>query len=182
MVIILLRNDLLGPQPLPELQRRDVSTHHGRFLARISTLDFGGQFLFLWGLGLIILALTWGGSAFGWNTAHVLAPLVIGFALTVAWVTYEYLMTPGHVMARVFPVQRPMMPWELLSTRDIGLLFWINFSVGAAMFANLYFMDLYFALVEGNSASKAGISLLYFLPGLAGKFFTPLFNFLTPST
>ncbi|ERT02478.1 uncharacterized protein SPSK_05032 [Sporothrix schenckii 1099-18] len=175
MVIVLLRHDLLGPQPLPELQRHDVSTHYGRFLARISTLDFGGQFLFLWGLGLIILALTWGGSSFGWNTAHVLAPLVIGFVLTVAWIVYEYLMSPGHAVARVFPTQRPMMPWELLSKRDIGLLFWINFSLGSAMFANLYFLDLYFALVEGNSSSKAGLSLLYFLPGLGVGAYSAMF-------
>ncbi|CAK7231357.1 hypothetical protein SEUCBS140593_007898 [Sporothrix eucalyptigena] len=175
IVILLLRNDLLGPQPLPELEGRDISTHRGRFIARISTLDVGGQLLFLWGLGLIILALTWGGSAFGWNTAHVLAPLVIGFVLTVAWVFYEYLMTPGKTMARVFPTQRPMMPWALLSQRDIGLLFWINFSIGTAMFANLYFMDLYFALVEGNSSSKAGISLLYFLPGLGVGAYSAMF-------
>jgi len=60
------------------------------------------------------------------------------------------------------------MPWRLLSQRDIGLLFLINLAVGMAMFAILYFMDLYFALVEGRSPSQAGISLLYFLPGLAG--------------
>ncbi|CAK7235254.1 hypothetical protein SBRCBS47491_009230 [Sporothrix bragantina] len=175
VVILLLRNDLLGPQPLPELEGRDISTRRGRFIARIATIDFGGQLLFLWGLGLVILALTWGGSAFGWNTAHVLAPLVIGFALTVAWVFYEYLMTPGKTMARVFPTQRAMIPWALLSQRDIGLLFWINFSIGTAMFANLYFMDLYFALVEGNSSSKAGISLLYFLPGLGVGAYSAMF-------
>ncbi|CAK7269164.1 hypothetical protein SEPCBS57363_003462 [Sporothrix epigloea] len=175
IVILLLRNDLLGPQPLPELEGHDTSTRRGRFLARISTLDFGGQLLFLWGLGLIILALTWGGSSFGWNSAHVVAPLVIGFMLTVTWIVYEYFMTPGYAMSRVFPTQRAMIPWELLSQRDIGLLFWINFTIGTTMFANLYFMDLYFALVEGNSSSKAGISLLYFLPGLGVGAYSAMF-------
>ncbi len=170
LVVLLLRKDLLGPQPLPELTRRDVSTHHGRFLARIGTLDFGGQLLFLWGLGLVILALTWAGGSYAWNSSNVLAPLVIGFVLTIGWVFYEFMMTPGHALSRIFPTQRPMMPWELLSKRDIGIIFWINFTIGTTMFANLYFLDLYFAIVEGNSASKAGVSLLYFLPGLGGTF------------
>lgn len=175
LVIVLLRNDLLGPQPLPELTNQDVNTHHGRFLARMGTLDYGGQFLFLWGLGLVILALTWAGGSYGWNTAHVLAPLIVGLVLTAAWVVYEYLMTPGKALARKFSTQRPMMPWELLSQRDIGLLFWVNFSIGTAMFSNMYFMDLYFALVEGNSSSKAGLSLLYFLPGLGVGAYSAMF-------
>jgi MFS family permease len=168
LVIILLRKDLLGPQPLPEIEGRDISTRHSRFLARILTIDYGGQILFLWGLGLLILSLTWAGGTYPWSSAAVIAPLVVGGVLSVAWLVYEYLMSPPHLMSRVFPFQRAMMPWELLSKRDIGLLFYINFTVGMAMFAVLYFMDLYFAIVQGNSASKAGVSLLYFLPGLGG--------------
>lgn len=169
VVIILLRKQLLGPQPLPQIEGRDASTHHGRFFLRLSTIDFGGQMLFLWGFGLLILALTWAGGSYSWSSANVLAPLVIGSVLSISWVAYEYLMAPTRLMSRVFPYQRPMMPWELLSYPDIGLLFFINFASGMAMFSILYFMDLYFALVKGNSASKAGISLLYFLPGLGGK-------------
>jgi MFS family permease len=58
LVLFLLRKELLGPQPLQELQGRDMSTSHGRFFARLSIVDYGGQMLFLWGLGLLSLALT----------------------------------------------------------------------------------------------------------------------------
>ena len=171
LIAVLLRHDLLGPQPLPQLS----STHRGRFFARMGTLDVGGQLLFLWGLGLVILALTWAGSAYGWGSAHVLAPLVVGLALTAAWVVYEDLMAPGRLLARALPTQRPMIPWDLLRQRDIGLLFWINCSLGTAMFSNMYFMDLYFALVDGSSSSKAGLSLLYFLPGLGVGAYSAMF-------
>ncbi len=99
----------------------------------------------------------------------MLAPLIIGGILTLAWVGWEYLMAPKRYLARLFPVQRAMMPWVLISQRDIGLLFCINFAVGMAMFAVMYFLDLYFSLVEGKSPSSAGPALLYFLPGLGGK-------------
>jgi hypothetical protein len=137
---------------------------------RLSTIDYGGQLLFLWGLGLLILALTWAGSTYSWDTAAVLVPLVIGALITIAWFLYEFSMSPPRLMSRVFPIQRAMIPWELLSQRDIGLVFYINFASGMAMFALLYFMDLYFTLVLGRSASQGGIALLYFLPGLGGMF------------
>lgn len=171
VVVLVLRTELQGPQPIPELDERSgISTRSGRFLARISTIDYGGQLLFLWGFGLLILALTWAGGNYSWKSAAVLAPLVIGGVLTIAWVVYERCMVPGSLMARVLPRQKAMVPWELLRQRDIGLLFLINFSVGIAMFAVMYFMDIYFTLVEGRSSSDAGIALLYFLPGLAGMY------------
>ena len=170
VVVLVLRTELQGPLPIPELEERGVSTSSGRFLARISTIDYGGQMLFLWGFGLLILALTWAGGTYSWKSVAVLAPLVIGGILTIAWVVYERCMVPGSLMARVLPRQKAMVPWELLRQRDIGLLFLINFSIGIAMFAVMYFMDIYFTLVEGRSSSDAGIALLYFLPGLAGMY------------
>ncbi|KAJ9156667.1 Major facilitator superfamily domain, general substrate transporter [Pleurostoma richardsiae] len=166
LVILLLRKELVGPQPIPEVEGRDMSTRHARFWLRLSTTDYGGQLLFLCGLTLIILAFTWAGASYSWDSVHVLLPLVLGCVLTAAWIMYEYSMSPPHLMSRVFPTQRAMMLWELLSQRDIGLLFLINFAMGMAMFAVMYFVDLYFVLVLGYSASKAGRYLLYYLPGL----------------
>ncbi|KAJ5673600.1 Major facilitator superfamily domain general substrate transporter [Penicillium longicatenatum] len=176
LVVFILRKDLQGPQPLSELEGRDLSTVSRRFMARIATIDFGGQMLFLWGFGLLILALTWAGGNYAWDSAAVLAPIVIGAILSIAWVVYERFMVPGAFMARALPRQKAMMPWELISQRDIGLLFLINFSMGVSMFAVMYFMDLYFALVEGNSSSKAGTSLLYFLPGLGAGVYLAMFS------
>jgi MFS family permease len=169
LVLLLLRNDLLGPQQLPQTEGRDSSTRHSRFFLRMSTIDYGGQILFLWGLGLLILALTWAGSTYAWNSATVLVPLVIGGILSISWFFYEFSMAPPHLISRIFPFQRAMIPWELLSQRDIGLLFFTNFASGMAMFAILFFMDLYFTLVKGNTPSQGGKALLYYLPGLGGR-------------
>ncbi|KAJ5502951.1 Major facilitator superfamily domain general substrate transporter [Penicillium fimorum] len=176
IVVFVLRTELQGPQSIPELEGRDDLTSSGRFFARISTIDYGGQMLFLWGFGLLILALTWAGGTYSWKSAAVLAPLVIGGILVIAWVIYERFMLPGSLMARVLPRQKAMMPWELLRQRDIGLLFLVNFSVGICMFAVMYFMDIYFTLVERRSSSDAGIALLFFLPGLAAGLYMAMFS------
>jgi MFS family permease len=183
LVVVVLRRELLGPQPIPELEgegegeggvhdrHRAVVSWRTKLGARLMTLDYFGQLLFLFGLGLLILAFTWAGGTYGWGSAAVVAPLVIGAVLSVAWVLYEYSMAPPHLMSRVFTRQRAMMPWELLSKRDICLLFSVNFDLGVAMFAVMYFMDLYFTLVEGHSSSEAGLTLLYYVPGLGGEQF-----------
>ncbi|KAJ5725110.1 Major facilitator superfamily domain general substrate transporter [Penicillium malachiteum] len=175
VLLILLRKDLLGPQPLVQLDGRDLSTRSKRFIARVSTIDFGGQMLFLWGFGLLILGLTWAGGNYSWNSAAVIAPLVLGGIMAIAWVVYERLMAPDALLARALPRQKAMMPWKVLSQRNIALLFAINFTMGASMFAVMYFMDLYFDLVEGKSSSSSGTALLYFLPGYGGGAYFVMF-------
>lgn len=126
----ILRPVLLGPQ---EITRTDGSSepHTSRtFIARILTFDFGGQFLFLFGMGLLVLALTWAGSYYHWSDVKVLAPLVIGLALLIAFIAWEYLMIPGSPMANRFPYQKAMIPLKLLCTRNVGILIYINFITG----------------------------------------------------
>ncbi|KAJ5445949.1 Major facilitator superfamily domain general substrate transporter [Penicillium cf. griseofulvum] len=176
IVVFVLRTELLGAQSIPELEGRGGLTPSGRFFARISTIDYGGQMLFLWGFGLLILALTWAGGTYSWKSAAVLAPMVIGGILVIGWVVYERCMLPGSLMARVLPRQKAMVPWELLRQRDIGLLFLINFSIGMAMFAVMYFMDIYFTLVEGRNSSDAGLALLFFLPGFGAGLYMAMFS------
>ncbi|KAH6847721.1 hypothetical protein B0I37DRAFT_431517 [Chaetomium sp. MPI-CAGE-AT-0009] len=179
LVVVLLRGRLIGAMAIEDDgyrgRRRDPGTRMGRFLARLATVDFGGQLLFLWGLGLLVLGFTWAGSTYAWDSPAVVVTLVVGAVLTVAWLVYEWAMVPGRVMARVFPMQTAMMPWQLLMQKDVGLLLGVNFANGAAMFAIMYYMDLYFTLVLGHDASEAGIALLYFLPGLGAGVYTTVF-------
>lgn len=71
--------------------------------------------------------------------------------------------------ARVFPRQKAMMPWGLLVRKDIGLLLFINSTVGAAMYSVMYCMGIYFVEVMGHDSSGAGLALLYFLPRMGGE-------------
>lgn len=171
LVMIVLRPVLLGPQPLPEQFRnrnggRDADQAIRRFTARMSAIDYGGQFLFLFGMGLIILALTWGGASYPWDDAHVVTSLVLGTIMISGFLYWEYLMVPGRYLARKLPLQKPTIPWELLSQQNMGLLFFVNFATGMAMIAVLYFVDIYFTLVKAYTPSQAGIQLLYYTPGI----------------
>lgn len=44
------------------------------------------------------------------------------------------------------------------------------------MYSVFYFIGIYFTLVEAYPASRAGINLLYYIPGLGGISHAPCFN------
>ncbi|RDL38545.1 uncharacterized protein BP5553_02885 [Venustampulla echinocandica] len=169
-VFLLLRGQLMGPQPLPGVPDQEtpweVSSKQQRFKARISMIDFGGQFLFLVGMALVVLALTWGGVTYSWQSGQVIIPLVVGSLLVLCFIYWEYLMAPGRYLARKFPLQRPTIPWILITQRNVGLLFYIDVATGMAMTSVLYFVDIYFTMAKGYTASQAGVQLLFYTPGL----------------
>ncbi|KAK7744101.1 hypothetical protein SLS53_003622 [Cytospora paraplurivora] len=167
VVFFALRGELVGPQPLHGVDDGGAVTGPRTTVRRrLVTLDIGGQLLFLFGFGLVILALTWAGSTYAWNSAHVLVPLVLGVVIFAGWLFYEYMMVPERALGKRLWFQKPMVPWHLIQNRNIGLLFYINFSTGMAMYSVLYFVDLYFTLILGYSSSKAGVQLLYYTPGI----------------
>lgn len=190
VVFFVVRKELVGPQPLPgadadadaddegDLSTARIERKKGpTIMRRLMIIDVGGQLLFLFGFGLIVLAFTWAGDTYSWGSAEVLAPLIVGVLIAATWLGYEYLMAPHRALGRRFSSQRPMIPWNFIQNRNVGLLFYINFSTGMAIYSVLYYVDLYFTLILGYSSSKAGVQLLYYTPGIAcGVYLAMLFS------
>ncbi|KFY33072.1 hypothetical protein V495_08459 [Pseudogymnoascus sp. VKM F-4514 (FW-929)] len=175
VVHFLLRPELLGPQKITRVDGVTDFNLDQSFKARLLTIDYGGQVLFLFSVGLIVLGLTWAGSTYAWNSVEILAPLIVGVVLLVAFFVWEYLMLPGHFLSRLNPTRRAMIPLKLLLARNVSILMYISFLTGMAMYAVFYFVDLYFALVHGKDSGESGINLLYYLPGLAVGSYAAMF-------
>jgi hypothetical protein len=122
--------------------------------------------LFILGVGLIILAIQWGGTSYSWSSPAVLASLIVGAILCIGFFAYEYLLGPGRIVSRIFPNQIPMIPSPLFRKKDTALLMIINFSAGISLVSAFYFISYYWQLAEGYSSSQAGVQLLYYTPGL----------------
>ncbi|KAK8024611.1 trichothecene efflux pump [Apiospora rasikravindrae] len=56
---------------------------------QVRALDFGGLFLFCAGMTLFLVGLSWGGTTYPWRSAPVLATLIIGIVVLVAFGFYE---------------------------------------------------------------------------------------------
>lgn len=135
-----LRPELLGPQEIIRTDGAHEPDFPQTWKARVLTIDFGGQFLFLFGMGLLVLALTWGGSYYPWDDAQVLAPLLTGAVLILLFLVWEHLMIPGNKLAVHYPYRKPMIPLKLAFTRNAGIIIYINFITGMGMF---YFVSLH---------------------------------------
>jgi hypothetical protein len=66
-----------------------------------------------------------------------------------------------------------MIPFNLVCSRNAGVLMYINFVTGMAMYAVFYFVGLYFALVKNFTSGQSGRNLIYYMPGLAGASLFP---------
>ena len=154
-----------------ELQKGTFSlSQHGSRLnalwAGLSTLDIGGMIIFILGTGLIILGTAWGGSTYPWDSAAVIVSLILGIVLFISFFYWEYLLEPGHLLSRVFPKTKPMLPYYLFRYRDVGLVAIIQTATGTAIYSVFYFIGIFFTLALGYGPSKAGIQLLYYIPGI----------------
>ncbi|KAF1930662.1 MFS general substrate transporter [Didymella exigua CBS 183.55] len=164
LIVVLMRKELVRNSAA-----RTVGNVHSRrtnYIAGLLSIDWLGVILFIVGIGLIILAVQWGGTQYAWNSAAIIAPIVVGSILIIAFFAHEYLLGPERFTARLLPRQVPMIPSTLFRKKDTTLLMIINFSAGISLVSAFYFISYYWQLAEGYSPSKAGVQLLYYTPGL----------------
>lgn len=57
---------------------------------KLKAVDFAGILLALAGTTVLMLGLTWGGGEYSWNSAHVIATLLIGFVVCVGFVLWQW--------------------------------------------------------------------------------------------
>jgi hypothetical protein len=93
--------------------------------------------------------------------------LIVGGACFALFFVYEYFLEKG-VFGRIFPAQKPMLPYSMFKKIDTLWLAILQFAAGAAMYSVFYYVGVYFTVVEAYSASRAGVQLLYYIPGLGG--------------
>jgi hypothetical protein len=162
LVFFLMRKVLVKGQA----SRNAASSPWSRYMTGLGSIDWIGMILFIFGVGLVILAIQWGGTQYAWDSAVTIAPFVVGGLLCVAFFGHEYLLGPGRFTSRLLPKQVPVIPSTLFRKKDVSLLLIINFSAGISLMCAFYFISYYFQLAEGYSSSKAGLQLLYYTPGL----------------
>ncbi|TEA20093.1 Protein SGE1 [Colletotrichum sidae] len=83
LVYFVLRSELLGPQPIPSLDETTDTGRRTTFAKRLQTIEAGGQVLFLFGFGLLVLGLTWAGATYSWRSPAVVVTITMGAVLIV---------------------------------------------------------------------------------------------------
>jgi len=115
---------------------------HGRV-----RIDWLGIFLLVGGVLPILIALTWAGITYPWNSIQVIGALAGGAVLLAAFAIWE-----NHAA-------EPVMTLHLFESRAFTVAVLLSFLVGVALFGALTFLPLYAQGVLGYSAQDAGLVL-----------------------
>jgi hypothetical protein len=152
--------------------RYDTAEEHQTLGFKLKKIDYLGLVFFLGACVCIILALVWGGSSYPWSDGRVIALLVIGPILLIAFLLTEWLFEEKNqhrapaFLRPVFVHGTPMIPLDMFRDWDVVICQWANLVGGMVMYGQFYYIAIYFTIVFSYSPSKAGQQLLYFLPGL----------------
>ncbi|KAK3620392.1 hypothetical protein LTR56_023415 [Elasticomyces elasticus] len=113
----------------------------------LGQIDWVGGALSIPGMLLFMMGLQWGGYQYPWSSAHVIAPLIIGVVLLVAFFVWEAKFA-----------KYPMFPKRLRQEpRILGLTLVITFISGANFFSILMFWPTQAFNVYGHDPIGVGI-------------------------
>lgn len=115
------------------------------------SIDFVGTALILGFVTSLLLALQWGGNQKPWNSADVIATLVVAGVLLIAFAVWEYRLG-----------KRAMVPLDLLKRRtEIGCAI-EAFFIFLMLLVGTYYVPLWYQS-KGASAARSGIDILPFM-------------------
>lgn len=121
----------------------------GTLLARLRRVDLPGNALLMSAVVSILIALTWGGTLYAWDSYHVLAPLLIGATgLVLFYFHQKYLAVEATMPIRVYSNSVSLLAYILTFLHGIEMS-WLSF-----------FLPVYFQVLLEASPLKSGVNLL----------------------
>ncbi|GFG21734.1 uncharacterized MFS-type transporter C1399.02 [Aspergillus udagawae] len=121
----------------------------GAWKAKLAAVDFVGAALALGGTAVLLLGLNWGGGEFAWASAHVVATLVVGVTVCVAFVLWQW---KGAAF--------PLVPMHIFRSRIVNGACLTMFVNGWNFLVQVYYIPTFYQLVFGYSTVKAGAMVL----------------------
>ncbi|KAL4974562.1 major facilitator superfamily domain-containing protein [Aspergillus desertorum] len=123
---------------------------------RSRELDFVGAILQMGALTTFILAISWGGVTYPWNSGQVIGCFVASGVLFI-------ILGLQQVFLVFTTIERRMIPVEFFGSRTVLILFSSTAAAGAAAFVPIYMLPLFFQFTRGDGPLDAGVRLLPFI-------------------
>ena len=110
-------------------------------------IDYLGAALIVAAASSILLAVTWGGTQYAWESTTIASLLVAGVRAAIAFVLQELRS------------QEPLLPLRLFRDRTFSVGNAIGIIAGMSMFGTLAFLPLYLQVVKGVSPTMSGLHI-----------------------
>ncbi|KAI1348231.1 putative MFS drug efflux transporter [Xylaria sp. FL0043] len=121
--------------------------------ARVSVLDFLGTVLLAGAMVTLLMAISFGGTVYAWNSAKIIALFVVFGVLTILFVLQQVFTVFTTVETRLFPLHFLKMPIMLSQAAVVA-------ASATASFTIIYFIPLFYQLVKNEDALISGVHLL----------------------
>ncbi|KAI9503074.1 major facilitator superfamily domain-containing protein [Coemansia spiralis] len=124
----------------------------GSISEKIKKVDFLGALVLIGAVSMLLLAFSWAGKSFPWNSARIIGLLVSGTVALGIFIIIEWMT-----------LAEPIVPIRLFSNRNICLSVFSQFFIGMTLFVPLYFIPLWYTIVKNSSAISSGLHLLPYM-------------------
>ncbi|KAI9163416.1 major facilitator superfamily domain-containing protein [Paramyrothecium foliicola] len=128
---------------------RSSATKPETLRERIRRFDPIGTMLFLPALICLLLALKWGGTEYSWSNGRVIALLVVFGVLILAFAGVQFYMQESGTV-----------PPRIISNRTVWAGCAFGFCSGATFFLMVYYVPIWFQVVQEASPVQSGVRLL----------------------
>ncbi|KAI0517802.1 major facilitator superfamily transporter [Xylaria bambusicola] len=119
------------------------------FTEKLARIDWVGSFIFTGSATSFLIAISWGGSQFEWNSVQTLAPLIIGLLGLLATLVYEKLWA-----------KEPFLRHSLYHNTSSTVGYACGCIQGMVMYGFLYYGPFFFQSVKEFSPLNTGVTLL----------------------
>jgi EmrB/QacA subfamily drug resistance transporter len=117
-------------------------------------IDYFGAFLLVIAVTALLIGLSVLGPENGWTESRTLIAIIGGTLVSLMFVIWE-----GRAV-------EPILPLTLFQNRTFTLTSIIAFVIGAGMFGAIIMLPLYLQIIQGNSATAAGLKLIPLMLGI----------------
>lgn len=138
------------------LPSRDLRPGVG-VLERLKSIDWVGNVIMVGGYTSLLMAISFGGGTYAWNSAQEIALFCVAGVLFIVFGFHQVWSKE----------QRRMFPIHFLKDRNLLIQFLVGAAAGTSSFVTIYFVPLYFQFVQDSSSLLAGVRLLPFIGSLA---------------
>ncbi|KAI0406736.1 MFS general substrate transporter [Xylaria palmicola] len=112
----------------------------------LKNLDLIGLFFLTPSIISLLLATMWGGLTYPWNSARIIALLVLFGVLFAVFIGVE-----------IWQDDRAMIPRRLLTQRSVIFASIFSFGTSGASFLLVYYVPIWFQTIQGVSPFEAGV-------------------------
>ncbi|MCJ1367960.1 hypothetical protein MMC16_007098 [Acarospora aff. strigata] len=126
------------------------------YAKRAAKFDYVGAILSVAAFVCLIMAISFGGALYAWNSGQIIALFVVAAVLWAVFSVQQFLALFTTVDDRMFPV-------HLLKNKEAILLFLLMATGATAAFVPIYYIPIHFQFTQGDSALASAIRLLPFI-------------------